>query len=57
MPRCQHRRNRPKASRRLAEYAKERITYGGVDYVELAVDTETGRVHIEKVFGAPRDSV
>jgi xanthine dehydrogenase YagR molybdenum-binding subunit len=37
---------------RVAEYAKERITYGGVDYVELAVDTETGRVHIEKVFGA-----
>lgn len=37
---------------RAAEYAKERITYGGVDYVELAVDTETGRVHIEKVFGA-----
>ncbi len=23
-----------------------------MDYVELAVDTETGRVHIEKVFGA-----
>jgi xanthine dehydrogenase YagR molybdenum-binding subunit len=37
---------------RVAEYAKERITYGGVDYVELAVDTETGRVHIEKVFGS-----
>src|SRR5580704_6734682 len=37
---------------RVAEYAKERITYGGVDYAELAVDTETGRVHIEKVFGA-----
>jgi xanthine dehydrogenase YagR molybdenum-binding subunit len=37
---------------RVAEYAKERITYGGVDYVELAVDTETGRVHIERVFGA-----
>jgi len=37
---------------RQPEYAKERITYGGVDYVELAVDTETGRVHIEKVFGA-----
>jgi xanthine dehydrogenase YagR molybdenum-binding subunit len=37
---------------RGAEYSKERITYGGVDYVELAVDTETGRVHIEKVFGA-----
>ena len=37
---------------RAAEYSKERITYGGVDYVELAVDTETGRVHIEKVFGA-----
>jgi len=34
------------------EYAKERLTYGGVDYVELAVDTETGRVHIEKVFAA-----
>lgn len=39
-------------SKRVAEYAKEKITYGGVDYVELAVDTETGRVHIEKVFGA-----
>ena len=37
---------------RVAEYAKERITYGGVDYVELAVDTETGRVHVEKVFAA-----
>jgi xanthine dehydrogenase YagR molybdenum-binding subunit len=37
---------------RVAEYSKERITYGGVDYVELAVDTETGRVHIDKVFGA-----
>ncbi len=37
---------------RGAEYSKERITYGGVDYVELAVDTETGRVHVEKVFGA-----
>jgi xanthine dehydrogenase YagR molybdenum-binding subunit len=37
---------------RVAEYSKERITYGGVDYVELAVDTETGRVHVEKVFGA-----
>jgi xanthine dehydrogenase YagR molybdenum-binding subunit len=37
---------------RGAEYAKERITYGGVDYVELAVDTETGRVHVEKVFAA-----
>ena len=39
-------------AKRAAEYAKERLTYGGVDYVELAVDTETGRVHIEKVFGA-----
>lgn len=37
---------------RVPDYAKERITYGGVDYVELAVDTETGRVHVEKVFGA-----
>jgi xanthine dehydrogenase YagR molybdenum-binding subunit len=37
---------------RVPDYAKERLTYGGVDYVELAVDTETGRVHIEKVFGA-----
>ena len=37
---------------RQPEYAKGRLTYGGVDYVELAVDTETGRVHIEKVFGA-----
>src|ERR1700757_816988 len=37
---------------RVAEYSKERITYGGVDYVELAVDTETGRVHMEKVFAA-----
>lgn len=39
-------------STRVAEYSKEKITYGGVDYVELAVDTETGRVHIQKVFGA-----
>ena len=39
-------------STRVPEYSKERLTYGGVDYVELAVDTETGRVHIEKVFGA-----
>ena len=37
---------------RAPEYAKERLTYGGVDYVEVAVDTETGRVHVEKVFGA-----
>jgi xanthine dehydrogenase YagR molybdenum-binding subunit len=39
-------------STRVPDYTKERLTYGGVDYVELAVDTETGRVHIEKVFGA-----
>ncbi len=39
-------------AKRAPEYSKEKITYGGVDYVELAVDTETGRVHIEKVFGA-----
>ncbi len=39
-------------STRVPEYSKERLTYGGVDFVELAVDTETGRVHIEKVFGA-----
>ena len=39
-------------STRVPDYSKERLTYGGVDYVELAVDTETGRVHIEKVFGA-----
>ena len=37
---------------RVPEYAKERLMYGGVDFVELAVDTETGRVHVEKVFGA-----
>ena len=37
---------------RIPDYTKEKLTYGGVDYVELAVDTETGRVHIEKVFGA-----
>jgi xanthine dehydrogenase YagR molybdenum-binding subunit len=41
----------PRATR-VPEYSKERLTYGGVDYVELAVDTETGRVHVEKVFGA-----
>lgn len=39
-------------STRVPEYSKDRVTYGGVDYVELAVDTETGRVHIEKIFGA-----
>jgi len=37
---------------RVAEYSKERLTYGGVDYVELAVDTETGAGTVEKVFGA-----
>jgi xanthine dehydrogenase YagR molybdenum-binding subunit len=37
---------------RAAEYSKDRLTYGGVDYVELTVDTETGRIHIDKVFGA-----
>src|SRR5271156_3077759 len=37
---------------RVAEYSKDRLTYGGVDYVELAVDTETGRIHVERVFGA-----
>ncbi len=37
---------------RAPEYSKDKLTYGGVDYVELAVDTETGRVHIEKVVGA-----
>ena len=37
---------------RVPEYSKDRLTYGGVDCVELAVDTETGRVHIEKVIGA-----
>ncbi len=39
-------------STRVPEYSKEKLVYGGVDYVELSVDTETGRVHIEKVFGA-----
>lgn len=37
---------------RVPDYEKAKLTYGGVDYVELAVDTETGRVHIERVFGA-----
>jgi xanthine dehydrogenase YagR molybdenum-binding subunit len=37
---------------RVPDYEKARLTYGGVDYVEVAVDTETGRVHIERVFGA-----
>jgi xanthine dehydrogenase YagR molybdenum-binding subunit len=37
---------------RVPDYEKVRLLYGGVDYVELAVDTETGRVHIEHVFGA-----
>lgn len=37
---------------RAPEYSKDRLTYGGVDYVELAVDTETGRIHVENVFGA-----
>lgn len=39
-------------STRIPDYTRERLVYGGVDYVELAVDTETGRVHVEKVFGA-----
>jgi CO/xanthine dehydrogenase Mo-binding subunit len=36
---------------RVPDYSKARLTYGGVDYVEVAVDTETGRIHVEKVFG------
>jgi len=36
---------------RVPDYTRDKITYGGVDYVELAVDTETGRVHVERVFG------
>jgi CO/xanthine dehydrogenase Mo-binding subunit len=40
---------------RAPEYApppgKTRLVYGGVDYVEVAVDTETGRIHVERVFG------
>ncbi|HEX6495472.1 MAG TPA: xanthine dehydrogenase family protein molybdopterin-binding subunit [Acidobacteriaceae bacterium] len=36
---------------RVPDYEKARLLYGGVDCVELAVDTETGRVHIERVFG------
>ncbi len=39
-------------AKRAPEYSRDKITYGGVDYVELTVDTETGRVHIDKVFGA-----
>ncbi len=41
-------------AQRQEDYAKgpKPLVYGGVDYVELAVDTETGRVQIEKVFGA-----
>ena len=38
---------------RIPDYSKDKkSTYGGVDYVELAVDTETGRIHVERVFGA-----
>ncbi|HVJ07795.1 MAG TPA: xanthine dehydrogenase family protein molybdopterin-binding subunit [Acidisarcina sp.] len=36
---------------RVPDYTRDRLTYGGVDYVELAVDTETGRVHVERVLG------
>jgi xanthine dehydrogenase YagR molybdenum-binding subunit len=36
---------------RVPDYEKKRLLYGGVDYVEIAVDTEAGRVHIEKVLG------
>ncbi len=36
---------------RVPDYTRDKITYGGVDYVELAVDTETGRVHVERVLG------
>jgi xanthine dehydrogenase YagR molybdenum-binding subunit len=37
---------------RVPDYTKEKLTYGGVDFVELTVDTETGRVHVDRVFGA-----
>ena len=39
-------------STRGAEYAKEKLTYGGGAYVDDAVVSAPGRVHIEKVFGA-----
>ena len=41
-------------AQRTEDYAKSSkpLIYGGVDYVELTVDTETGRVHIDKVFAA-----
>lgn len=37
---------------RAPEYARTRgrMIYGGVDLAEVAVDTETGRVHVEKVL-------
>ena len=40
-------------STRVPDYAKlkGRMIYGGVDYAEVAVDTETGRIHVERVLG------
>jgi xanthine dehydrogenase YagR molybdenum-binding subunit len=37
---------------RQPEYTKTRHVYGGVDYAEVTVDTETGRIHVDRVYAA-----
>lgn len=38
-------------SRRVPDYAPKKIdTYGGIDVAEVAVDTETGRIHVKRVL-------
>ncbi|HLY41832.1 MAG TPA: xanthine dehydrogenase family protein molybdopterin-binding subunit [Terracidiphilus sp.] len=38
-------------SKRVPDYAPKKIdTYGGIDVAEVAVDTETGRIHVKRVL-------
>jgi xanthine dehydrogenase YagR molybdenum-binding subunit len=38
-------------ARRVPDYAPKKVdTYGGVDIAEVAVDTETGRIHVKRVL-------
>ena len=38
-------------AKRIPDYAPKKIdTYGGVDVAEVAVDTETGRIHVKRIL-------
>jgi len=38
-------------AKRIPDYAPKKIdTYGGIDVAEVAVDTETGRIHVKRIL-------